>query len=209
MITFIDAHKEAYGVESICAELPIAPSTYYDHKARQRNPEQRSTRERRDAWLCEEIKRVWQESKQRYGARKVWRQLKREDIGVARCTVERLMRYEGLQGVTRGRKVHTTIPDDAIARPADLVDRDFMVTRPDALWVSDLTYVRTLLGFAYVAFVIDAYARKIIGWRVTSSLHSNLVLDALEQALHAREHGKALVHHSDSKNGSTGCSRVS
>ncbi len=197
MIAFIDGHKHECGVESICAELPIAPSTYYEHKARKRHPQRAPERERRDTWLCREIQRVWQESKQRYGARKVWRQLQREGVSVARCTVERLMRREGWQGVSRGCKLRTTISDEATARPADLVDRNFTAPGPDRLWVSDLTYVATLSGFAYVAIVIDAYARKIVGWRVMSSLHATLVLDALEQALHAREHSQELVHHSD------------
>ena len=196
MIAFIDKHKQEYGVESICAELPIAPSTYYEHKARERDPKRMPERARRDEFLRGEIRRVWKASKRRYGARKVWRQLQREGVQAARCTVERLMRREGLQGVTRG-KVRTTIPDEVAARPADLVNRDFRVGRPDALWVSDLTYVSTLVGFAYVAFVIDTYSRKIVGWRVMSSLHTDLVLDALEQALHARECGRKLVHHSD------------
>lgn len=197
MIAFIDEHKEAFGVESICAELPIAPSSYYEHKARERDPERIPNRERCDEWLRGEIKRVWRDSRKRYGTRKVWRQLQREGVAVARCTVERLMRQAGLRGVSRGRKVCTTIPDETAVRPADLVNREFTVSRPDALWVSDITYVRTLAGFAYVAFVIDAYSRKLVGWRVTSSLHATLVLDALEQALHARERGGTLVLHSD------------
>lgn len=195
MIAFIDEHREAYGVESICAELPIAPSSYYEHKARERDPERIPDRERCDEWLRGEIKRVWRDSRKRYGARKVWRHLQREGVAVARCTVERLMRQAGLRGVRRGRKARTTILDETAVRPADLVNRDFTVGRPNALWVSDLTYVRTLAGFAYVAFVIDAYSRNIVGWRVSSSLRTGLVLDALEQALHARErHGKLVLH---------------
>jgi putative transposase len=197
MISFIDEHRSDFGVESICKQLPIAPSTYYEHKARNDNPERVPARERRDAELREEIKRVWKQSGRRYGARKVWRQLLREGFDVARCTVERLMRAEGLQGVSRGSRKRTTIADEAADRPADLVNRNFTASRPNSLWVSDLTFVRTIIGFVYVAFVIDAFSRRIVGWRVSSSLHTNLVLDALEQALHAREHSEKLVHHSD------------
>lgn len=198
MIAFIDEHREAYGVESICAELPIAPSSYYEHKARERDPERVPERHQRDVWVLEEIRRVYHASGRRYGARKVWRHLQRDGAEVARCTVERLMRQDGLRGVSRGGgKRRTTISDDALARPADLVNREFTVGRPNALWVSDLSYVRTLAGFAYVAFVVDAYSRNIVGWRVSRSLHTGLVLDALEQALHARERHGELVLHSD------------
>jgi transposase InsO family protein len=197
MVAFIDEHREAYGVESICKQLPIAPSTYYESKARARDPERVPLRERRDEWLRAEIRRVWLQSGRRYGVRKVWRQLVREGISAARCTVERLMRREGLQGVFRGGRKRTTTPDEAAARPNDLVKRDFTASHPDSLWVSDLTYVRTLAGFAYVAFVIDAFARRIVGWQVNTSLHSNLVLDALDQALHARERNQGLIVHSD------------
>ena len=197
MAAFIDEHRCAYGVESICKQLPIAPSTYYEHKARERDPERLPQRHWRDTADLEEVRRVWEGSRRRYGARKVWRQLAREGFQVARCTVERLMRAEGLQGVTRGGRKRTTIPDELAERADDLVNRNFAVPRPNVLWVSDLTYVRTLTGFVYVAFVIDAFARRIVGWRVSSSLHSNLVLDALEQALHARRREGELIHHSD------------
>ncbi len=197
MVAFIDDQRHSFGVESICKQLPIAPSVYYEHKARERDPALIPARQRLDAVLREEVKRVYQESRCRYGARKVWLQLAREGIRVARCTVERLMRVEGLQGVRRGGKVRTTIPDELSERPDDLVNRNFTVPRPNALWVSDITYVRTVAGFVYVAFVIDAYARRIVGWRVSKSLHSNLVLDALEQALHARERDRRLIVHSD------------
>ena len=197
MVSFIDDHRETCGVEPICKVLPIAPSTYYEQKARQADPSQLPARVRRDAVLCEEIGRVWKENRQVYGARKVWRQLRRENFKVARCTVERLMRQLGLQGAVRGRKPKTTIPDEAAARPADLVERDFTADQPNQLWVADLTYVATWLGFVYVAFVIDVFSRMIVGWRVSRSLRSDLALDALEQALWARPDTDQLVHHSD------------
>ena len=193
---------DGYGVEPICAELPIAPSVYYEHKRREREPERCSARSRRDGELRPQIRRVWESNFGVYGARKVWRQLHREGIGVARCTVERLMRLEGLKGVVRGETKRTTIPDDSAARPADLVDRSFEADRPDRLWLSDITYVPTWSGFVYAALVIDAYSRFIVGWRVSNSLRTDLALDALEQALWARRPDTAdpdqrLVHHSD------------
>jgi transposase InsO family protein len=194
MVAFIDAHRAIYGVEPICRVLPIAPSTYYAHKARAQNP---SARARRDAELCGTIRKLWTEHHQVYGARKVWRQLGRDRIPVARCTVERLMRGMGLQGAVRGKKRRTTIPADAAARPVDLVSRSFTATRPNALWVADLTYVATWGGFVYVAFVIDVFSRRIVGWRVSNSLRSDLALDALEQALYERPRTDRLVHHSD------------
>ena len=197
MVTFIDDHRESYGVEPICAVLPIAPSTYYEQKARQADPSRLPKRVRRDAELCEEIKRVWQENRRVYGARKVWRQLRREGTEVARCTVERLMRQMGLQGVVRGRKPKTTIADEVAARPLDLVERNFSADHPNQLWVADLTYVATWAGFVYVAFVIDVFSRMIVGWRASRSLRSDLALDALEQALWARPDTQQLVHHSD------------
>ena len=197
MTTFVDEHREAYGVEPICAELPIAPSTYYEQKARQADPSRLPKRACWDIVLCEEIKRVWHKNRNLYGARKVWRQLHREDIEVARCTVERLMRQLNIKGAVRGRKPQTTIPDELAARPADLVQRDFTAPRPNQLWVADLTYVATWAGFVYVAFVVDVFARRIVGWRVSRSLRSDLALDALEQALYARPNTEHLVHHSD------------
>jgi transposase InsO family protein len=197
MVTLIDQHRAELGVEPICAELPIAPSSYYEHKAREANPERLPARHIRDAVLEVEIHRVWEENFHLYGARKVWRQLNREHIFVARCTVERLMRKLGLQGVVRGRGYKTTIPDDAAARPADLVQRKFTATRPNQLWVADITFVATWRGVVYVAFVIDVFARCIVGWRVWNSLKTDLVLDALEQALYSRTGTKGLVHHSD------------
>ena len=198
MTLFVDEHREIYGVEPICAELPIAPSTYYEQKARQADPSRLPERTRRDAVLCEEIERVWSRNRRLYGARKVWRQLRREGVDVARCSVERLMRQLGIAGTTRGHKPRTTMPDEAAMHPADLVQRDFTATRPNQLWVADLTYVATWAGFVYVAFVIDVFSRRIVGWRVSRSLRSNLALDALEQALYARpDTDEHLVHHSD------------
>jgi transposase InsO family protein len=198
MVPFIDEHREEHGVEPICKELPIAPSTYHEQKAREADPSRLPERVVRDTQLREEIERVWKEHFGVYGARKVWRQLKREKIDVARCTVERLMREMGLEGAIRGRKYKkTTIVDEASERPADLVHRDFTADRPNRLWVADLTYVATWVGFVYVAFITDVFSRKIVGWRVSNSLRSDLALDALEQALHARPGIDALVHHSD------------
>jgi putative transposase len=199
MISFIDRHRDEYGVESICAQLPIAPSTYYEHKARAFDPTRVPTRTRRDRELKVDIQRVWNENFQVYGARKVWRQLSRENIAAARCTVERLMRDLGLRGAVRGRQFKTTIPRDELTRPADHVNRYFGAPRPNALWVADLTYVATWRGFVYVAFVIDAFARRIVGWRAANSLRTDLALDALEQALYGRSvnASASLVHHSD------------
>ena len=198
MVDYIDQHKDRFGVEPICDVLPIAPSTYFDHKDKQRNPEKRSARAKRDEALKPEIQRVWSENFKVYGARKVWLQLNREDIVVARCTVARLMKDLGIQGFRRGKKTITTMADLSTARPRDAVNREFTASRPNALWVADLTYVATWSGFAYVAFVIDAYARRIVGWRVLNSLKTDITLDALEQALHDRNvEQEALIHHSD------------
>ncbi len=199
MVAFIDQHRDTYGVESICDTLPMAPSTYFLHTAQQADPARRCARARRDDELREEIRRVWEANHQVYGPRKVWRQLRREKIDVARCTVCRLMRAMGLAGAVRGRAWTTTTesagePD----RRPDLVVRDFTATRPNQLWVSDFTYVATWRGFVYVAFVIDVFARRIVGWRVAASLHTDFVLDALEQAIHDRgDLATGLVHHSD------------
>ena len=199
MVAFIDDHREDYGVEPICKVLPIAPSTYYSHKARAADPALRPARARRDEELRAEIQRVWEANFSVYGVRKVWRQLTREGIAVARCTVTRLMREMGLRGAVRGRRLKTTVPAEAADRPLDLVERDFSAKRPNRLWVSDLTYVATWRGFVYVAFVIDAFSRRIVGWRVSNSLKSDLALDALEQAIWEREAAERsrLVHHSD------------
>ena len=200
MVGFIDRHQETFGVEPICAVLPIAPSLYYELKARARDPQRRPAREQRDEVLSEHIRRVWRENRAVYGVRKIWKQLTREGYAVARCTVARLMRRLGLAGVVRGRKFKvTTVPDTAAAQPPDLVTRQFTAHRPNQLWVADLTYVATWRGFAYVAFVIDVFSRRIVGWRVSSSLRSDLALDALEQALYDRRlaASEPLVHHSD------------
>ena len=200
MVAFIDEHRETFGVEPICGVLPIAPSLYYELKARERDPHRRPGRARRDEELCEHVRRVWRENREVYGVRKVWKQLRREGQAVARCTVARLMRHLGLAGVVRGRKFTvTTIPDTAAARPPDLVTRQFNAVRPNQLWVADLTYVATWRGFVYVAFVIDVFSRRIVGWRASTSLRSDLALDALEQALYDRPiiQTEPLVHHSD------------
>jgi transposase InsO family protein len=197
MVRFIDEGRDDYGVEPICAQVPIAPSTYYEQKARQADSTRLPARAQRDARLSGEIRRVWEENFQLYGVRKIWRQLRREGVEVARCTVARLMRQMGLRGAVRGRRFKTTMPDASSPRPADLVERNFAVACPNVLWVADLTYVATWSGFAYVAFVIDAFARRIVGWRVKRSLSAELTLDALEQALWARPELQQLVHHSD------------
>jgi putative transposase len=200
MVRFIDDHRDTHGIESICAVVPIAPSTYFRHKARHADPTHRSARTQRDDALRQAIQRIWYENQQVYGLRKVWRQLRREGHRVARCTVERLMREMGLRGAVRGRAwVITTRSDAAADRPSDLVDRHFAATRPNQLWVVDFTYVATWRGFVYVAFVIDVFARRIVGSRVAASLRTDFVLHALEQAIHGRSGAgvAALVHHSD------------
>ena len=200
MAVFIDEHRGSYGVEPICAVLPIAPSIYYAHKAMQADPTLRSVRAQRDELLKPEIRRVWMQNFQVYGAKKVWKQLNREGITVARCTVARLMKDLELCGVTRRQRFRvTTHTPDGDERPLDLVNRDFSAARPNQLWVSDLTYVRTSHAFVFVAFVVDAFSRRIVGWRVSNSLRSDLALDALEQAICEREDdaGERLVHHSD------------
>ncbi len=198
MVRYIDEHKDRFGVEPICKMLPIAPSTYYELKAREIDPARLPARARRDADLKPLIQRVWQENFCAYGVRKTWKQLKRERVKVARCTVQRLMRQMGLCGVTRGKAFKiTTISDANALRPADLVERKFVATRPNQLWVADFTYVATWRGFVYVAFVIDVFSRMLVGWRVSTSMRADLVLDALEQAVHARSDTEGLIHHSD------------
>ncbi len=200
MVGFINDHRDQFGVESICAVLPIAPATYFRHEAQRREPDRRSARAQRDDTLRVEIQRVWDQHFQVYGPRKVWKQLRREGIAAARCTVGRLMRAMGLAGATRGRAwITTTRADDSTRRPPDLVDRHFTATGPNQLWVSDFTYVATWRGFVYTAFVIDVFARRIVGWRVSTSLQTDFVLDALEQALYDRRPAApaSLIHHSD------------
>jgi putative transposase len=193
MIAYIDRHKDRFGVEPICQLLPIAPSTYHAAKRRPL-----SARALRDEELKAEIRRVHAEHFGVYGARKVWRQLHREGIAVARCTVERLLRELGLRGAVRGKTRRTTTPDATAARPADLVERDFSATRPNQLWVADLTYVASWSGFVYVALVVDAFSRFIVGWQASRSLRTDLALDALEMAIWRRQAQlDGLVHHSD------------
>jgi putative transposase len=198
MNDFIDRHRDKYGVEPICTVLPIAPSTYRKWAARRRTPALRSARARRDEGLRALVRQVWEENFRVYGAEKVWRHLLRSGHQVARCTVERLMREQGLRGAVRGRAFKvTTVADDDAERPQDLVQRDFSADRPDQLWVADITYVATWVGFVYVAFVIDVFSRRVVGWRVSRSLRSDLALDALEQAIRMRDPGDSLVHHRD------------
>ncbi len=199
MSVFIDEHRDVFGVEPICRHLQVAPSTYYAVKARQRSPSQRALR---DAELLVEIRRVHARTKGIYGARKVWRQLHREGIIAARCTVERLMRAEGLEGVVRGKKRRTTIPGGQAERPADLVDRNFTAAEPNRLWVADFTYVMTWSGVVYVALVIDAFSRRIVGWKADTTMKTSLVLDSLEMALWSRDRdgvpvAAGMVHHND------------
>jgi putative transposase len=199
MKAFIDEHRHLHGVEPICRALPIAPSTYYAHAAEKVDPTLRSQRAKTDEVLIPQVQRVWRENFEVYGVRKVWRQLRRERIEVARCTVQRLMKRLGLEGVMRGKSVRTTISDPKAPCPLDHVQRQFSADRPNALWVSDFTYVSTWQGFVYVAFVIDVFARRIVGWKASTSARTDFVLDALEQALHARKPvgPDRLVHHSD------------
>jgi len=196
---FVDHYRHAWGIEPICKVLQIAPSGYRRHAACQRNPELRCQRAKRDEGLMPQIQRIWHANWQVYGADKVWHQMRREGMAVARCTVERLMKRLGLQGARRGKVVRTTTPDTSAPCPLDRVNRQFQAQRPNQLWVSDFTYVSTWQGWLYVAFVIDVYARRIVGWRVSSSMRTDFVLDALEQALYARqpERDDALIHHSD------------
>ena len=197
MVSFIDQHRSQYGVEPICAQLPIAPSTYYLHKARAADPGLIAPRHLRDQELLAHVQRVWEENFRVYGARKMWRQLNREGIRVARCTVARLMWRLGLRGVVRGKKRRTTISDPQQERVPGLVRRQFTATRPGQLWVADFTYVATSSGFVYTAFVIDVYGRSIVGWQVSASMKTDLVLAALNQALCSRRRIEGLIHHSD------------
>ncbi|MCE1181751.1 MAG: IS3 family transposase [Rhodocyclales bacterium] len=195
---FIDQYRDSFGVEPICQVLQMAPSCYWRHAARQRNPQLRSARAQRDDGLTADVQRVWHANWQVYGADKVWLQMNREGIRVARCTVERLMKHLGLQGARRGKKVRTTVPNASAPCPLDRVNRVFKAERPNQPWVSDFTYVSTWQGWLYVAFVIDVYARRIVGWRVSRTMQTDFVLDALEQALYERQPAPdALIHHSD------------
>jgi len=197
MVAFIDQYRRKYGVEPICAVLPIAPSTYYRYKDLERSPEKRSHRVRRYEMLEPEVRRVWEENQSVYGARKVWKQLNRESIPVGRWSVETVMRKLGLEGVRRGRRCRTTITDEKAEKPLDLVNRQFVASRPNQLWVAGITYVATWSGFVYVAFITDVYSRYVVGWRALKSMKTDLILDALEQAMWARGKPKGVVHHSD------------
>jgi len=197
LVAFIDERREVEGVEPICNELPIPPSTYYEYKAAEVDHTRLSPRRRRDESLRSKIRRVWDENFKGYGARKVWRQLVREGHCVARCTVERLMRQMGLQGAVRGKTKRATIPSESDHQPLDLVKRVFQATHPNQFWVADFTYVATWAGFAYVNFIIDVFSRMIVGWRAARSMTADLTLDALEQALWARKVKGGLIHHSD------------
>jgi len=199
MYGLVDGHRSTFGVEPICRVLEIAPSAYRRHAARRRNRSLLSARAQRDDALMPRIEQIWNMNLQVYGADKVWKQMNRENVAVARCTVERLMRRLGLRGVRRGKVVRTTVRDNKALCPLDKVNRQFRAERPNQLWVSDFTYVSTWQGWLYVAFVVDVFARRIVGWRVSSSMTTDFVLDALEQALYARqpERDSSLVHHSD------------
>ena len=199
MAQFIDDHRGAHGTGAICNVLPIAPATYYEHLAKRANPARLSHRAKRHKALCPQIQRVFDANWKVYGVRKVWRQLQHEGFDVARCTGAKLMKGMGLQGIIRGKPTKSTITDKKLPCPLDKVNRQFRVSAPNRLWVSDFTYVATWKGFVFVAFVIDAYARKIVGWRVSPRPHAGFVLDALEQAVHERRPTKntVLVHHSD------------
>jgi transposase InsO family protein len=199
VIAFIEDHRGEFGVEPMCRMLQIAPSSYYERRAIARDPDRASVRAKSDADLCVKINAAWEDNRKLYGARKIWHVLLRDNEEVARCTVERLMRRLGLKGVLRGKKVVTTNPDSSQQCPDDKVNRHFKADRPNQLWVSDFTYVPTWSGTVYVAFVIDVFARRIVGWRVSTSMATQFVLDALEQAIWQRKtpDNKELIHHSD------------
>ncbi|QIO09295.1 IS3 family transposase [Acinetobacter lanii] len=197
MVDFIHNNKELYGVEAICRILPIAPSTYYRTLDLADNPEHRAKRDLHDLHHAEQIKRIWKESSGRYGVRKVWQKLKREGYIIARCTVARLMQKLGIQGVWRGKNKQTTRSRDDQKRADDLVKRNFSADQPDQLWVADFTYIQTNSGWVYTAFIIDVFSRAIVGWKVSTRMNTDMVLDALEQALHDRGMPKNVIHHSD------------
>ena len=197
MVQFIDDYRGSYGVELICRVLPIAPSTYYRTKDLESYPEKRSLRQQHDDYYINEIKRIWQDSKCRYGVRKVWQQMKADDIHVARCTVERLMKQYGMQGIWRGKGKITTSSRDDQERTVDLVNRNFNAHRPNQLWVADFTYIKTLSGWVYTAFIIDVFARAILGWKVSKRMNTDMVMAALNQAIADRNNPKDVIHHSD------------
>lgn len=197
MIDFIEEHKEAIGVEPICKILPLSSSSFYASKAVKQNPDLACNRAKQDIIDCEDIQRVYDDNRQVYGARKIWHALRREGKDIARCTVERLMKTMNIQGVVRGKKVITTIPDKALPCPKDKVNRQFKADRPNQLWISDFTYVSSWQGTIYVAFIVDVFARKIVGWKVSTSMTTVFVLDALEQAICQRRPNGNLIHHSD------------
>ena len=199
MMDFIEESREAHGVEPICRALQFAPSTYYDRRAIMLDPDRASARAKSDAAMSVKIDATWDANRKLYGARKIWHVLRRQGEDVARCTVERLMRRLGIRGVVRGKKVITTNPDTSLPCPDDKVNRLFMADRPNKLWVSDFTYVPTWSGTVYVAFVIDVFARRIVGWRASTSMKTQFVLDALDQAIWQRKtpDNKSLIHHSD------------
>ena len=197
MVQFIDENKSIYGILAICRVLPIAPSIYYRTKDLNDNPEKRSQRSQHDDFYLNEIKRIWKNSKCRYGARKVWQQLKAEGIHPARCTIERLMRQHGMQGVWRGKGKITTKSRDDQKRADDLVNRNFNAHRPNQLWVADFTYIKTLSGWVYTAFIIDVFARAIVGWKVSDRMNTDMVMAALNQAIADRNNPKDVIHHSD------------
>ena len=197
MVAFIDKYRRVYGIEPICSVLPIAPSTYYRYKDHEQHPDKRSHRVKRYESLEPEVRRVYEENRSVYGARKIWKQLNRELIPVGRWSVETVMRKLGLKGIKRGRRCKTTIPDEMTEKPLDLVNREFVASKPDQLWVADITYVATWSGFVYVAFITDVYSRYIVGWRVLKSMKTDLILEALEQAMWARGKPQGVTHHSD------------
>ena len=197
MVEFIDDHKHKYGIELICRVLPIAPSTYHRAKDLEECPDKRSLRSQHDDYYISEIKRIWQDSKCRYGARKVWQQMKADGLQVARCTVERLMKQYELQGVWRGKGKITTNSRDDQKRADDLVNRNFNAQRPNQLWVADFTYIKTMSGWVYTAFIIDVFARAIVGWKVSNRMNTDMVMAALNQAITDRNNPKAVIHHSD------------
>lgn len=197
MIRFVDRYRAQFGVEPICKVLQLAPSTYHRHKQLEREPDKRSDRAKRDEELELKITEIWEESFRNYGILKIWHQLLKDKEAVARCTVERLMRRLGIEGVRRGKKYKTTIPDEKAFCPLDLVNREFKAQRPNQLWVADITYVSTWAGMVFVAFVVDVFSRRIVGWRAMKNMRTDLILDALEQALWARGKPRGVTHHSD------------